>query len=120
MRQKKLKLHRRQASNLVARTRAQIDALMEEMEPTAQAKKFDSGTKSKIESGYPSSGAIWQTLFTKRKEDYVPPRPLKIGDTVLIFDIDKQATVIGLSKNSDQVEVQAGIMKTRVPLLICV
>ncbi len=44
------------------------------------------------------------------------PRPLKIGDTVLIFDIDKQATVIGLPKNSDQVEVQAGIMKTRVPL----
>ena len=44
------------------------------------------------------------------------PRPLKIGDAVLIFDIDKQATVIGLPKNSDQVEVQAGIMKTRVPL----
>ncbi len=97
MRQKKLKLHRRQASNLVARTRAQIDALMEEMNQLRK-QKFDSGTKSKIESGYPSSGAIWQTLFTKRKEDYVPPRPLKIGDTVLIFDIDKQATVIGLSK----------------------
>ncbi|MFR1213707.1 MAG: MutS2/Smr-associated SH3 domain-containing protein [Acutalibacteraceae bacterium] len=44
------------------------------------------------------------------------PRLLKIGDAVLIFDIDKQATVIGLPKNSDQVEVQAGIMKTRVPL----
>ncbi len=55
-------------------------------------------------------------VHKKEKEDYVLPRPLKIGDTVLIFDIDKQATVIGLPKNSDQVEVQAGIMKTRVPL----
>ncbi|MFQ9791871.1 MAG: hypothetical protein ACLRX7_00460 [Acutalibacteraceae bacterium] len=27
---------------------------------------------------------------------------------------------MGLPKNSDQVEVQAGIMKTRVPLPICV
>ncbi len=47
---------------------------------------------------------------------YRLPRPLKIGDDVLIFDIDKKATVLALPDKSGQVEVQAGIIRTRVPL----
>ena len=49
-------------------------------------------------------------------EDYVLPRPLQVGDTVLIYDIDKIATVLDVPKNGDQILVQAGIIKTRVPL----
>ena len=41
---------------------------------------------------------------------------LQVGDTVLIFDIDKKATVLELPKDGDQVLVQAGIIKTRVPM----
>ena len=44
------------------------------------------------------------------------PRPLQVGDTVLIYDIDKIATVLDVPKNGDQILVQAGIIKTRVPL----
>jgi len=47
---------------------------------------------------------------------YRLPRPLKVGDEVLIFDIDKKATVLALPDKSGQVEVQAGIIRTRVPL----
>ncbi len=47
---------------------------------------------------------------------YVLPRPLKVGDDVLIFDIDKKATVLSLPDANGQVEVQAGIIRTRVKL----
>lgn len=113
---KEIEIARRQASNLVARTRAQIDALMEEMDQLRKQKSLTPEQKAKLNRGIRSLEDMADPVHKKEKEDYVLPRPLKIGDTVLIFDIDKQATVIGLSKNSDQVEVQAGIMKTRVPL----
>jgi len=48
--------------------------------------------------------------------DYVLPRPLKIGDAVLIADLDKQATVLSLPDKNGNVEVQAGPLKTRVKL----
>ena len=113
---KEIEIARRQASNLVARTRAQIDALMEEMDQLRKQKSLTPEQKAKLNRGIRALEDMADPVHKKEKEDYVLPRPLKIGDTVLIFDIDKQATVIGLSKNSDQVEVQAGIMKTRVPL----
>lgn len=113
---KEIEIARRQASNLVARTRAQIDALMEEMGQLRKQKSLTPEQKAKLNQGIRSLEDMADPVHKKEKEDYVLPRPLKIGDTVLIFDIDKQATVIGLPKNSDQAEVQAGIMKTRVPL----
>lgn len=113
---KEIEIARCQASNLVARTRAQIDALMEEMDQLRKQKSLTPEQKAKLNQGIRSLEDMADPVHKKEKEDYVLPRPLKIGDTVLIFDIDKQATVIGLSKKSDQVEVQAGIMKTRVPL----
>lgn len=50
----------------------------------------------------------------RSNEDYVLPRPLVKGDRVLIFDIDKEGTVLETGK--DSVLVQSGIIKTRVKL----
>ena len=50
------------------------------------------------------------------QSDYKLPRPLKIGDNVLIYDIDKDAVVLELPDKDDMVMVQAGIIKTRVKL----
>lgn len=47
-------------------------------------------------------------------EDYVLPRPLKIGDTVIIADIGNEATVVMLKDKKGLVTVQMGTMKTRV------
>ena len=47
--------------------------------------------------------------------DYKLPRALKVGDNVLIFDIDKKAVVLE-KPEKDSVLVQAGIIKTRVKL----
>ena len=52
----------------------------------------------------------------KSTEGYVLPRPLKAGDNVLLVDIDKVGTVLTPSDANGLVEVQVGIVRTRVPL----
>lgn len=47
-------------------------------------------------------------------EDYKLPRPLKIGDSVIIADLGNEATVITLKDKKGLVTVQMGTMKTRV------
>ncbi|MCM1363927.1 MAG: endonuclease MutS2 [Faecalibacterium sp.] len=49
-------------------------------------------------------------------EDYVLPRPLKIGDEVLLVDIGKNAQITALENKKGEVEVFAGIMKMRTPV----
>lgn len=48
-------------------------------------------------------------------DDYVLPRPLKVGDRVIVADIAEPATVTKLADKKGMVEVTAGIIKTRVP-----
>lgn len=47
-------------------------------------------------------------------EDYTLPRPLKIGDTVIIADMGNEATVVTLKDKKGLVTVQMGTMKTRI------
>ena len=51
----------------------------------------------------------------RRNDSYQLPRELVPGDNVLIFDIDKSATVLEPPKDGVAL-VQAGSIKTRVPL----
>ena len=48
-------------------------------------------------------------------EDYVLPRPLKVGDEVIIANIGKNATVTALANKKGKIEVMAGIIKMRTP-----
>lgn len=47
-------------------------------------------------------------------EEYTLPRPLRIGDTVIIADIGNEASVVTLKDKKGLVTVQMGTMKTRV------
>lgn len=48
--------------------------------------------------------------------DYVLPRPLTIGDTVYVTVLGTNGTVTVLPDSKDNVEIQAGSMKMKVPL----
>lgn len=116
---KEMEKARRQAAELVARTRGQIDALLNEMEELKkqQNKALTAEQKAKLKAGMRALEETADPIHKKDDGEYVLPRPLKVGDTVLIFDIDKQATVLQLPEgNSGNVLVQAGIIQTRVPL----
>ncbi|NLG93256.1 MAG: endonuclease MutS2, partial [Clostridiales bacterium] len=111
---------RRQASELVSRTRGQIDALLNEMEELKKQrdKMLSAEQKAKLKSGLRSLEETADPVHSREEQGaYVLPRPLKVGDTVLIYDIDKQGTVLQLPEgNGQNVLVQAGIIQTRVPL----
>ncbi len=47
--------------------------------------------------------------------DYMLPRPLKVGDNVRITTLGTDGTVVSVTDSKGNVEVQAGIIKTKVP-----
>lgn len=109
-----------QAAELVARTRGQIDALLNEMDELKkqQNKTISAEQKARLKAGLRSLEETADPVHQKKDQgEYVLPRPLKVGDTVLLFDIDKQGTVMQLPEgNGQNVLVQAGIIQTRVPM----
>ena len=48
--------------------------------------------------------------------EFVPLKSVKIGDEVVIAELDQAATVMSLPDKNGMVEVRAGILKTKVPL----
>lgn len=110
---------REKASQLVARTRAQADALIGELEEMKKKKNkiLTAEQKAKLKAGMRALENGADPVQKKENGDYVLPRPLKAGDTVLIFDIDKKGTVIHPPEdNSGEALIQAGILQTRVPV----
>ena len=103
----------------MARTRAQIDTLLNEMDELRrqQNKTLSAEQKARLRSGMKKLEDTADPVHgRKQDEGYKLPRPLQVGDNVLIFDIDKKAVVLELPKDGNQVLVQAGIIKTRVPM----
>lgn len=108
-----------EARQIVDRARQQANALLNELESIkkeqgsaaekfSRAKAFSRSTLNAMEEAVYPEGE-------RTNENYVLPRPLRVGDSVLIFDIDKKGTVVELPDSSGNVTVQAGIIKTRVP-----
>lgn len=110
---------RRRAAELIARTRGQIDAMLNEMEELKKQKNkaLTAEQKAKLKSGLRALENEADPVREKDAEHYVLPRPLKKGDAVLIYDIDKKGTVLQPpDKDGKTALVQAGIIQTRVPL----
>lgn len=109
---------RQQAALLVSQTRAQADSLMDELEKLKKAKDkvLNAEQKAALKAGLKNLENSSDPVHERKKDDYVLPRPLVVGDEVLIFDIDKDAVVLELPKDGNMVLVQAGIIKTRVPM----
>lgn len=117
--QKELEEARRQAGLIVSRTRAQAENLMEELEKLRkQRDKFMTAEqKQQLKAGIRNLEETSNPVEEKKPDDnYVLPRPLKVGDDVIIYDLGKEATVLEIPKEGDQILVQAGIIKTRIPL----
>ena len=103
------------AQELAAKTRAQAYAIIDELEQAKKQKKYEAEQKSKFKSGMKELEETADPIKESEKGDYKLPRELKVGDNVLIFDIDKKAVVLEKPEKGT-VLVQAGIIKTRVRL----
>ena len=107
---------RQEAQRIVSQVRAQAEALMEELEKARREKEMTAEQRSKLrhEINRMEAHADPVKLKNTPDEEYQLPRPLKVGDEVLIYDIDKNATVLAPPNKDGMVLVQAGIIKTRV------
>lgn len=109
-----------EAKRLVEDIRLQSEMLMNELEEIKKQKNKEdftnmanaarSSLRNKVNKMYDAANPVSE----KGVNDYILPRKLVKGDSVLIFDIDKKGTV--LEVNDKTALVQAGIMKTRVSL----
>ena len=103
------------AQELAARTRAQAYAIIDELEQAKKNKKYEAEEKSKFKTGMKELEETADPIQKSEQGAYKLPRELKVGDNVLIFDIDKKAVVLE-KPDKNSVLVQAGIIKTRVKL----
>ena len=112
---RELDMARVKAQELAAKTRAQAYALIDELEKAKKESRYEAEEKSKFKSGLKQLEETADPVKATESSDYKLPRELRIGDNVLIHDIDKKAVVIA-KPEKDSVLVQAGIIKTRVKL----
>ncbi len=123
MREKEMENAKAQALRITEQAKREAYQLLNELEELRkqQAKEKDAAemarraraaVKKGIDAIDSAADPIIGTLDAD--EDYVLPRPLKIGDAVIIADIGNEATVVTLKDKKGLVTVQMGTMKTRV------
>ena len=115
--QKEMDRARQEAALIVQKTRQQADALLNELDELRRQKNkaLSAEQKARLRAGMRDLEKASDPVRRRPNDGYVLPRELQVGDPVLIFDIDKEATVLEAPKDG-QVLVQAGVIKTRVAL----
>ena len=109
-----------EARRIVDRARAETEQLVEELDQirrqkgsadfAGRAQAAKSGLRARLRALDDTVDPVAQ----RRREGYTLPRPLKAGDEVLLADIDKKGVVITPPDADGNVEIQAGIVRTRV------
>ncbi len=100
---------RRDAEELIA----ELDALRKQRNSADFSKKA-AAARSQLRSRLNKLEDDIDPVTQKARGAYQLPRPLVVGDEVLIVDIDRSAVVTALPDAGGTVEVQAGIIRTRV------
>lgn len=103
---------RRSANNLVA----ELEKLKKESKEATERAEYLRRAKGLVRKSGNELAEITNPLLEGLDEDeeYVLPRPLKVGDTVIIADMKEQAEVVALKDKKGKVEVLAGIIKMKV------
>ena len=96
----------------------ELDKLKKEQQKTKDAAELARRAKAMVKKGIEAIDSAADPVIGIDDDDgdYVLPRPLKTGDTVIIRDIGKSAKVLSPADKNGNVEVQAGSIKTRVKL----
>lgn len=119
--EKQLQRAREQANAILASAKASSEFVFDELnklqkeKDKANAKERLEKSRADIRSSLRNADAdIYKEEEPEADEDYVLPRPLEKGDSVIIADIKKPGTVIAIEgKNAI---VQAGIIRTKTPI----
>jgi len=106
----------KKADEIVQKTKYKADIVLEKAEKLKKMQKFSQNGFKDLKKNISELEDISDPVIKKEKENYSLPRKLKVGDDVLIFDIDKKGIVLDVNNDSGTALVQAGIIKTKVPI----
>lgn len=111
---------RKDAMDIVDRARVESTKLIEELEVLRKNARNDNAEEMLRRARQTAKGSLDKMsseadpVLKRSNKGYKLPRPIAVGDRVLIVDIDKQGDVIAVSKDNGRVQVVAGIFKTWV------
>ena len=111
---------RRQASDIVNRVQRESQALVDELDQLRKEKEKSGFTQKAIDARHKQKSTMNKLykeanpVSEQADDDYVLPRPLKKGDTVLITDTKRNGIVVTPPDDKGMCFVQAGIMKTKI------
>ena len=123
LRQKELDNAKAQALRITEQARREANTLLMELEKlrrerdkTQDAAELARRARRTVRRGIDAIDAAADPVVSMfdEDEDYVLPRPLQAGDTVVIASFGKQATVQSPPDKNGNVEVMAGTAKMRV------
>ncbi len=109
-----------EARKIVDNVKLDSQLILDELEKIRKEKdkenfsQLASAAKAQMRGKIDKLHDIANPVIERTNEDYILPRPLKLGDEVLIVDINKQGTVVKLADKSGMVTVQTGIIKSKV------
>ena len=114
--QKEIEKAKEKAAQMLRKASMQVNELLDQLNEIKKNNSNSQEDRAKLKAALKDLEKTVDPINKKDNTDYKLPRKLKVGDSVLIFDIDKEAEVIEEEDSSGKVLVQAGIIKTRVPV----
>ncbi|MBQ4091421.1 MAG: Smr/MutS family protein [Clostridia bacterium] len=118
--ERELEKSRQKAASMVASAKASSDFIMEQMDKVRKARDSErlgselQDARRAVREHLRENSDKYDPVEKKRDENYVLPRKLKKGDTVIIMTLGSEATLLEDPDKSGNVRVQAGILQTRV------
>lgn len=120
--EKELQAVRLRAASIIEQVRFEGEKMLEELEKLRKEKDSEDfsskvkGAKGRVGSAVNKMYDTADPVADKKPDHYVLPRPLKIGDTVRLADIDSEGVLIRLPDAKNICFVQVGTMKTKTRL----
>ncbi len=117
--ERELEKARAQAVSIVESAKISSEYVMEQLEKVKKERESANlaatleESRRNIRKHLRESDNKINPVMEKVAEDYVLPRPLKKGDDVLLININKKGVVLDTPDKDGNVNVQAGIIKTR-------
>lgn len=117
--EKELESARQRALSIVEETRVRSNMLLNELEELKKVKDKEAlrqglnTAKSRANSTLNKMQDEANPIMERRAENYVLPRPLKAGDTVMLADTKKEGVLMTVPNMSGTCYVQVGMMKVK-------
>ncbi|MBQ3483120.1 MAG: endonuclease MutS2 [Clostridia bacterium] len=117
--ERELESARSKAAALVESARASSDYIFAQLEEVRRQRESEhlgdalDATRRAVRAHLRENESRFNPVEERTNEEYVLPRPLRKGDEVYLVDIDKKGVLLSDPDRSGNVQVQAGIIRTR-------